>query len=430
MLMTDFAPDTEFRADRAMAEALIRAAYNTRGLMEPAIVWCKSPWQLMVLPAIFRTAHHMQLRRRDFCDLLTWVESVTATSPKYRLWNQLMPVIRDSYPDVLDHMRWLRAFGVSLTPIKFFSEDLWQASARIGLGKNATPVDPLEMMMMRAMRRHLAGSLPNGWKLDPEADAIYSRYDLWNETLDCQLRWMLLQWESSLDSYLNSRIYRRRRQLQPAPVPDGGLSKQFGTNPLALAAELVEELTENFNEILGTSDLPSTLRDCASAVLFTDRICFIAERPSVLSGDAEGKLHSVSGPALQFADGYAIHFLHGIEVWPAIVEDPNTLTLEMIFEEMNVERRRVLIDHYGRERFVQDAGAQVRSKDSYGALVLVPIPGQEGMVFVRVLNSTPEPDGTFKTYFLRVPPYMTSPKAAVAWTFGLEADEYLPDNES
>ena len=43
---------------------------------------------------------------------------------------------------------------------------------------------------------------------------------------------------------------------------------------------------------------------------------------------------------------------------------------------------------------------------------------------VEVVNSTPEPDGSWKTYFLRVPPQMRSCQEAVAWTFNCSPDEY------
>ena len=49
---------------------------------------------------------------------------------------------------------------------------------------------------------------------------------------------------------------------------------------------------------------------------------------------------------------------------------------------------------------------------------------------VEVVNSTPEPDGTRRTYFLRVPPATTSAREAVAWTFGLRGDDYRPSIES
>jgi hypothetical protein len=46
--------------------------------------------------------------------------------------------------------------------------------------------------------------------------------------------------------------------------------------------------------------------------------------------------------------------------------------------------------------------------------------------FVKVINSTAEPDGTFKTYWLRVPSHINTAKDAVAWTFGLDSNEYKP----
>jgi hypothetical protein len=49
---------------------------------------------------------------------------------------------------------------------------------------------------------------------------------------------------------------------------------------------------------------------------------------------------------------------------------------------------------------------------------------------VRVLNSTPEPNGEVKSYFLRVPPDIADADAAVAWTFGMSKDEYRPQIES
>jgi hypothetical protein len=56
--------------------------------------------------------------------------------------------------------------------------------------------------------------------------------------------------------------------------------------------------------------------------------------------------------------------------------------------------------------------------------------GDEPLVMVKVRNSTPEPDGAYKDYFLRVPPTMRTAREAVAWTFGLEAEDYKPTQET
>ena len=45
---------------------------------------------------------------------------------------------------------------------------------------------------------------------------------------------------------------------------------------------------------------------------------------------------------------------------------------------------------------------------------------------VELLNSTPEPNGEHKTYFLRVPPTMQTAHEAVAWTFDKKQIDYAP----
>jgi len=49
---------------------------------------------------------------------------------------------------------------------------------------------------------------------------------------------------------------------------------------------------------------------------------------------------------------------------------------------------------------------------------------------VKVINQTPEPDGTRKVYFLRVPPTIITAKEAVAWTFDQPGEEYNPLEET
>jgi len=58
------------------------------------------------------------------------------------------------------------------------------------------------------------------------------------------------------------------------------------------------------------------------------------------------------------------------------------------------------------------------------------VQGDENLAFVHVINSSPEPDGTFKSYFLRVPQDTLSPKAGIAWTFEMEEKEYNPVKET
>jgi hypothetical protein len=56
----------------------------------------------------------------------------------------------------------------------------------------------------------------------------------------------------------------------------------------------------------------------------------------------------------------------------------------------------------------------------------LPMERDEDLVMVEVVNSTAEPDGTFRVYWLRVPPWVRTARQGVAWTFDLTEETYRP----
>lgn len=85
-----------------------------------------------------------------------------------------------------------------------------------------------------------------------------------------------------------------------------------------------------------------------------------------------------------------------------------------------------MLEHFGYDRYLEESAAEPVHRDETGVLWRVPLPGDEDVVMVEVVNSTPEPDGTHRTYWLRVPPSTRTAKDGVAWTFGLGGEEYAP----
>ena len=166
----------------------------------------------------------------------------------------------------------------------------------------------------------------------------------------------------------------------------------------------------------------------------------ISERPTHLYCDPEHRLHNTEGMALQYPDGFGIWAINGVRVNERIVMQPHTLTVEEITDEPNAEIRRVMREQYGYDKYLAGVGAmQINTRDRFsgekeylrdlewGKLWRAELPTEdEPLVMVEVINSTPEPDGTSKTYFLRVPPRFTTAHAAVAWTFELDSDTYQP----
>lgn len=86
--------------------------------------------------------------------------------------------------------------------------------------------------------------------------------------------------------------------------------------------------------------------------------------------------------------------------------------------------RLLMAERYGLVRYWREKKAYPVASDDCGTLYQ--IDGDPVQKLVHVVNSTPEPDGRRRDYFLRVPSTVTTAREAVAWTFGLRSDEYAP----
>ena len=190
----------------------------------------------------------------------------------------------------------------------------------------------------------------------------------------------------------------------------------------------------------------------------------VQERPAFYV-DADKRLHREDGPAVRdsSARGY---FWHGTEVNDRLIEHPEQITVDDIDNELNAEIHRCMTERYvgkrgkakgqrGISAYVIDSGAEVVDQSKIGTLWRRPertirrkthptrIHLRE-MMMVEVLNSTPEPDGSVRTYFLRVDPRLRPMKHggvlgdpqplsalnAIASTFGMTGKEYQLAMES
>ncbi len=156
----------------------------------------------------------------------------------------------------------------------------------------------------------------------------------------------------------------------------------------------------------------------------------MSERPAAIEINPEGRPHCETGPAIAFRDGWRLYYYRGMAVPEAIIEQRDSMKISQIDRQRNLELRRVMIELYGRARYIADSGAVEIHRDRFGVLYKKAQRDDHPIVMVKVINSTPEPDGSRKEYFLRVPPHMESARQAVAWTFRMDKDEYCPGVES
>jgi hypothetical protein len=170
----------------------------------------------------------------------------------------------------------------------------------------------------------------------------------------------------------------------------------------------------------------------------------VCERPVRMARDARGRLHCEDKAAVEWPDGWGVYSWHGVRVPAWLISHPERVTPALIDQEKNQEVRRAMVERYGADRYLQNGGSVLVHKDAFGELYRKDVAGDEPLMLVKVKNSTPESDGSIKSYWLRVHPELRPLRAngelgdpqkltahnAVASTFGLRGEEYQPQVET
>jgi hypothetical protein len=143
--------------------------------------------------------------------------------------------------------------------------------------------------------------------------------------------------------------------------------------------------------------------------------CIVSDRPSKIRMDDRGRLHSASGPAIEWRDGWSLSFWHGQNVPHEWITHPEKLDPELALNHENAEMRRCVAEILGWKRVLERLDTKVIDTDrdpEIGQLLEVELHGnRERFLKVRC--------GTGREFVLPVPPEMTRALEANAWTYGL-----------
>ncbi len=171
-----------------------------------------------------------------------------------------------------------------------------------------------------------------------------------------------------------------------------------------------------------------TIAKSAGWIVPYEHVCWICERPSALHWDARGRLHCLEGPALRYRDGWCVHAWKGVQVPAWLIKHPERITPARIDDTFDPVLRNSMIEIMTPERFVKTGTVPKAAEDETGVL------WRKSWSFrgvtigswcaVEVVNGTPEPDGSRRHYFLRVPSSVRTAREAVAWTYGVSEREY------
>lgn len=480
--------------NRIAAEAAIAAAYRASGLPEPArVIWAAGPteaaeavafaqsppsrsWVKALLTIVVGAGIWVALTLAIDVDPLkgeTWMEAMIVSLAVAMLglasgWPRLPggPMLPQQRRDQ-GAIKWL-ALPVFVAQAAFLLAAQW-----IG-GLPAHQFAPMLMLplaatvgalpgLLFALRIHLTyASLPRDLRTLPVQHSVLARLRHCRATA-----WSLVpqgmhhvRAEEALLEVHRAAYHEAYTRRAGNPAISGirlGRTQHLaaGDGPWERAAEIGRmllmlwetggELPPHLDGLADAGLAAGTDRACASmgtARAFVDLAFYVdrlfafqsvvvaAEPVTTARLDAEQRPHGEDTASLAWADGTAAFAWHGRLVSPELIERNEPVDISRILRERDADWQEILIGRYGLGRFVLDAGADEIHRDDCGRLYRLQRRWREPIVVVRVRNGTPEKDGSFREFWLRVPPGMTTARAAVAWTFGLTTDQYDPIMQS
>jgi hypothetical protein len=405
-------------ANRGEAERGVVEAYRIAGLSAPRIAWCGSPLSMALTRAIVREFYAadpgdtVAASVRDRVGASLWT-SVTG---------HVMAGVRDSIRDILvdsigDSVRnnVIESVGASVASSVVASvgasvrDILWAISwAHAQAGLQATVADSVWVSIRDSIVDSVGASVR-----DSVRDSV----------------------GDSVGDSVRDSVWAGVAASVAASIRNGVRDSGYGQHDANWIA-----FYAYFRDVLGLvaeTDKLTGLRlltENAGWFLPHEHICWISERTCRVKQDARWRLHCEDGPAVAYPDGWTLYYWHGIRVAPEIIERPETITVAAIDAERNAEVRRVMMNRYGMARYLRDTGAEEidRDRDSKGERVLYRKRDGLGVIkMIRLENSTPDALGDRKDYWFRVPPEVTSCRAAVAWMYSLDKPErYAPAVET
>ncbi|HEY9775370.1 MAG TPA: hypothetical protein V6C81_16510 [Planktothrix sp.] len=416
--------------DNSVAEAAVERMYESAGLERPAIIWCRSFYQLLTMPSLL-----IGLLHSDIWELIAGdLTSRAAKKSWNRYWNRIWPDIWvNGGQPLLKGMNTTSALPRSYSAIE--PEMISQARNQFGKALHSGRLDNMQHKLNREMYRrfwapHTKEIAKDVWvRLKND---IYTQLEYLNSHNADWFGWDLIgERDRDADDFgegIAQLFDFLADRLGGEPRAQAGviLDLPAGLPWLGTATLLRKIWPDQFKHCDDDINMWLDLAENCSALMSLEGVAFLCEKPFSFHLNADRIAHYDTGPFLAYCDGFAEYAWHGVLVPKIFIEDFDSITWQRIEETDNIEVRRVMLERFGMSRYIEEAGVEPVHEDQFGTLFRREMPNDEPLVLLKVLNSTPEPDGSIKEYFLRVPPNIQTAREAVAWTFGFDPETYDP----
>ncbi|MBD1838778.1 leucine-rich repeat domain-containing protein [Coleofasciculus sp. FACHB-501] len=288
---------------------------------------------------------------------------------------------------------------------------------------------------------------------------------VWGESLSKQLQWFLEGLPcQALWNHIRNEIAPEQIELELTAGDEEAwweLDELINNSPELIRADsssfLAEDMypvtpTEFFKQIYATEFYVSSLGvtldqktqeafDCLNqlfehcGLIFPfEKVCVVCDRPTKILLDNQNRLHAEGEAVIQFADGWHTeYYYHGVKLPEKYGKlHPDQWQVQWLLEEDNAELRRVLIQGIGYARICQEL--QATELDSWQEYTLLKFDAYiDGFQADDSEDDEKEPIHLLKMacpstgfiHAMRVPPDITSARAAIRWiNWDIDPEEF------
>jgi len=170
------------------------------------------------------------------------------------------------------------------------------------------------------------------------------------------------------------------------------------------------------------------------------KLCLNCKSPSFINRDEKNRLHCITDYALHWDDGYGQHYVHGVFFSPKLFQQffiNKKFKGEDIIKLKNTEQKTAIIQHYGYESIIKSipnlktidtktVRSKVTNKNTNYQLLEFDLDGQQCRIIKVECHTEHKPT------FLGIPieKQTETCMGAIAWTFGINTDDYLLEMET
>ena len=125
------------------------------------------------------------------------------------------------------------------------------------------------------------------------------------------------------------------------------------------------ELSQNIAE---RAEAYQKICESVNHIWLNSHFTMVCARPVEIHRDDQGRLHNENGLAIKYPDGWGVYSINGVTVDEQIVLRPETLTIKQIQEESNQEKRRIMTERFGVDKYLKAIDATVVDIDMRGVV--------------------------------------------------------------